>query len=264
MTVKVSIIVNCRNGSKYLTKCLNSIKNQEFKDWEVIFWDNQSYDDSKKIFFSFDDKRFKYFLADKLTSLYEARNLACMKATGKFVTFLDCDDWWYNDFLSSRKNFFESKNLKFSYSKFNYFFEKSNKYVINTNTQLPDGKIYDFLSKKYLVAISSLLIETNTLKKINLFNPQYNIIGDYDAVMKICKNNDAHVIQKPLLCIRIHGKNFSDLNRKMAYEEYKNWYFSQTRDDFFKRNQLHFIKKLSYLFIVSLFPNFIKDFFKKK
>ena len=29
MTVKVSIIVNCRNGSKYLTKCLNSIKNQD-------------------------------------------------------------------------------------------------------------------------------------------------------------------------------------------------------------------------------------------
>ena len=72
-------------------------------------------------------------------------------------------------FYHQEKIFLKVKLFKFSYSKFNYFFEKSNKYVINTNTQLPDGKIYDFLSKKYLVAISSLLIETNTLKKINLF-----------------------------------------------------------------------------------------------
>ena len=57
----VSIIMNCHNGEKYLKKSLQSIKNQEYKNWELIFWDNKSSDKSKKIFSQFKDKRFKYF-----------------------------------------------------------------------------------------------------------------------------------------------------------------------------------------------------------
>ena len=54
----VSIIVNCYNGEKYLSECLTSILNQTYQNWELIFWDNQSIDNSKKIFFKFNDKRF--------------------------------------------------------------------------------------------------------------------------------------------------------------------------------------------------------------
>ena len=57
-------------------KNLDSIRDQEYLNWELIFWDNQSSDNSKKIFDSFNDKRFKYFYSDKHTTLYEARNLA--------------------------------------------------------------------------------------------------------------------------------------------------------------------------------------------
>ena len=46
----ISIIVNCRNGSKYLEKCLISIKSQKLQDWELIFYDNNSTDDSFKIY----------------------------------------------------------------------------------------------------------------------------------------------------------------------------------------------------------------------
>ena len=49
----VSIIVNCFNGEKYLNKALQSIVNQSYKNWEVIFWDNKSIDNSKKIFLDF-------------------------------------------------------------------------------------------------------------------------------------------------------------------------------------------------------------------
>ena len=96
------------------------------------------------------------------------------------------------------------------------------------------------------------------------FDPQYNIIGDFDAVMKICKKGEAYAIQKSLLCIRIHKKNFNDENRKMFFEEYKRWFLSQDNDDFYNRNKLFFFKRLIYLYFVSLFPKFLKDFFKKK
>ena len=58
----VSIIVNCFNGEKYLKRALQSILNQTYKNWEVVFWDNCSSDDSKKIFLEFQDSRFKYFI----------------------------------------------------------------------------------------------------------------------------------------------------------------------------------------------------------
>ena len=52
----VSVIVNCFNGEKYLSQNLQSILRQTYKNWEVIFWDNQSSDNSKFIFDEFNDK----------------------------------------------------------------------------------------------------------------------------------------------------------------------------------------------------------------
>ena len=80
----VTIIMNCYNGEKYLDESLKSIINQSYKNWELIFWDNVSTDDSKKIFDKYKDKRFNYFLAKEHTVLYEARNLAIKKANGDF------------------------------------------------------------------------------------------------------------------------------------------------------------------------------------
>ena len=48
--MKVSIIVNCYNGESYLDECLSSIKDQTYKNYEVIFFDNNSNDKSAFIF----------------------------------------------------------------------------------------------------------------------------------------------------------------------------------------------------------------------
>ena len=111
MSKLISIIVNCYNGEKYLKQTLESIQKQNYTNWELIFWDNQSTDNSKAIFDSFNEPRFKYFYSEKFTSLYEARNLACRKCNGEFIAFLDCDDWWYDNFLSERESFFSDKQL---------------------------------------------------------------------------------------------------------------------------------------------------------
>ena len=56
----VSIIMNCYNGEKYLEKSLESIITQNYTNWELIFWDNQSTDNSKKIFDRFSKPNFTY------------------------------------------------------------------------------------------------------------------------------------------------------------------------------------------------------------
>ena len=43
---KVSILMNCFNGELYLKDAVNSVINQTFKNWELIFWNNQSTDKS--------------------------------------------------------------------------------------------------------------------------------------------------------------------------------------------------------------------------
>ena len=49
---KVSIIMNCYNGQEYLSQALDSVLGQTYDNWEIIFWDNKSIDNSKKIFFT--------------------------------------------------------------------------------------------------------------------------------------------------------------------------------------------------------------------
>ena len=93
----VSVIINCFNGEKYLSEAINSVLLQTYKNWELIFWDNQSSDRSAEIALSYDDPRIKYFYASKHTLLYEARNQAIEKSKGEFIAFLDVDDWWEVD-----------------------------------------------------------------------------------------------------------------------------------------------------------------------
>ena len=79
MSQLVSIVVNCYNGEKYLKKTLESIQAQKYKNWELIFWDNQSSDNSSAIIKSYKHPKFHYFYAPTHTNLGKARELALKK-----------------------------------------------------------------------------------------------------------------------------------------------------------------------------------------
>ena len=78
----VSVIMNCYNGERYLEEAIDSIIDQTYNNWELIFWDNQSTDKSANIFKKYNDKRLKYYYSNKHTLLYEARNFALKKSKG--------------------------------------------------------------------------------------------------------------------------------------------------------------------------------------
>ena len=62
----VSIIMNCKNGQKYLKESIKSIVNQNYKKWELIFYNNCSIDDSLEIVKSFKDQRIKVYSSKKI------------------------------------------------------------------------------------------------------------------------------------------------------------------------------------------------------
>ena len=88
----VSIIMNCYNGEQYLKEAIDSIYAQTYNNWEVIFIDNCSTDNSAEIAKSYEDERIKYHKVRKNIPLYAARNIAINKCNGEYIGFLDCDD----------------------------------------------------------------------------------------------------------------------------------------------------------------------------
>ena len=107
---KISVIVNCHNGEKYLADCLESILKQKYKNYEIILYDNFSTDNSKIIANNFKDDRIKLFSSNKKLHLYDARNEAINNASGELIAFLDVDDWWDENYLISRAKKFDDYN----------------------------------------------------------------------------------------------------------------------------------------------------------
>ena len=223
--VLISIILNCYNGSQYLKEALNSIQNQSYKNWELIFWDNQSKDKSKEILKSFKNKKFKYFLSKKHTSLYAARNLAISKAKGKFISFIDSDDTWESDKLKKQIKFFKEKNVAVVYGNSWIKREETNKKKIFIKEKIKDGYIHDNLITSYNVGILTAIIKKRSLgSKKKIFDDKYNIIGDFDLFIKLSKKYKFRAIQSPVATYRIHGKNLSILKKNLEIKEFENWY----------------------------------------
>ena len=114
----VSVVMNCHNGEKYLKESLNSLKDQTYKNWELIFVDNFSEDNSYEIFKQANDKRFNYFRTNRKLKLYHARKIAIKKCRGQYVCFLDTDDLWKKNKLYYQINFLRKKRCEILYSKF--------------------------------------------------------------------------------------------------------------------------------------------------
>lgn len=89
----VSVIVNCYNGENYLKEALDSIYDQTYHNWEIIFFDNCSSDASAEIAKKY-DSRLKYIFNQTNVSLGEARHRALNYARGDWIGFLDVDDLW--------------------------------------------------------------------------------------------------------------------------------------------------------------------------
>ncbi len=163
----VSIIVNCFNGEIFLYEALNSVVNQTYKNWELIFCDNQSTDKSKAIFDSFKNKKFKYFKTKKFLNLYEARNFAVSKSRGKFLSFIDADDLWHKNKLEKQLKLFKNPKVAVVYG--NLFIQKNKKIKIYINEIIKEGYIYKNLIKDYNIGILTAVIRKKYLIKKKLF-----------------------------------------------------------------------------------------------
>lgn len=114
-----SIVIPTYNRADLLPKTLDTVLAQTFTDYEVIIVDNHSTDNTKAVIEKYlEDPRFRFIQHDQNYERGKSRNTGMQNATGKFVTFLDSDDYMYPTNLTeayafSQKNpaadFFQNK-----------------------------------------------------------------------------------------------------------------------------------------------------------
>lgn len=242
----VSIIMNCYNSDEYLKIAIQSAIDQTYKNWELIFWDNQSTDKSANIVNSYKDDRIKYFYAPIHTPLGEARNLAIDKASGSWVCILDCDDIWHEDKLKLSfhlLSLYEKKDeVSLIYSKTKYIDSKGD--VFGLFKKHYSGRIHDLLIiKGDFVFISSAIFRTDILKKVGKIDVSLHYAEDYDILLKVTKDYYAFCTDEFHTYYRVHRNNLT--NTKVYEYDVENFEFL---NKYVKDNNLEFnLKKAVFL-----------------
>lgn len=97
---KVSVIIPAYNSEKYIGRCLDSILNQSFEDFEVLVINDGSKDRTGEIIQEYEkkDKRIRYF-EQKNMGVAKTRDKAIKLAKGDYVSFVDNDDYIERDYL---------------------------------------------------------------------------------------------------------------------------------------------------------------------
>ncbi len=103
MQPKLSVIVPVYNGAEFLNQCLDSIIAQTFEDMEIIIVDNKSTDKSGLICdeYALRDNRIKVIHREEHGWICDSRNEGIRVAVGKWITFVDVDDWLSVDYYST-------------------------------------------------------------------------------------------------------------------------------------------------------------------
>ena len=121
---KVSVIVPVYNVEQYLEKCLNSLVNQDFSDYEIIIVNDGSLDNSEKIINKY-KKQYKFVKAYKKKNggLSSARNYGLKYAKGEYISFIDSDDWVESNMLKEMYEKAISQNFDIVVSDIKYIYK---------------------------------------------------------------------------------------------------------------------------------------------
>lgn len=187
--VYFSIIIPCFNSAAYINRCVNSLNKQKFKNFEAIFIDDCSKDETYKILKDFENSNnnFKVLQTNKNSGPAAARNLGISIARGKYICFLDSDDWWFKFKLSTVYDY-SLKNTEeiFCHNELLFLDEKLKKKL---RYEIKDKNFYEhLLLESNQLSTSATTVSLNFIRKNNiLFNEEntHFSVEDYDFWLKL-------------------------------------------------------------------------------
>ena len=210
--VDISIIVPSYNAEKYINRCIESLINQTKKELEFIIINDGSTDSTEDRIKSYKDKRIKYF-KNKNQGISKTRNFGIDKAKGKYIMFVDSDDYieeyacekLYNKIESDNSDVVVSdfyivkddKKENFNIVPFNDLSLKDNPEILNIVNTAPWNKIYrSELIKKYNIKfpenlkyedapfVLECLDKSKKISKLNEYTYDYIIHNNSETTVR--------------------------------------------------------------------------------
>lgn len=151
--IKYSFIVPVYNTEKYLKKCLDSLVNQTYKDFEIIVVNDGSTDKSSSIISKYQKKYKNIIVIDKENEgLSMARNRGVQKSSGKYIIFVDSDDYVSNKLLEEvDKKIDDSDILRFQIATEDEEYTKINEYHEEEFESMCGYDAFKYLSSYHFV-----------------------------------------------------------------------------------------------------------------
>jgi teichuronic acid biosynthesis glycosyltransferase TuaG len=229
----------------FFITALNSVLNQTFQNFEIII----IYDDTNELDLSYIlekqklDQRIKIIKNDKNIGAGLSRNKGISVSKGKYIAFLDCDDYWHQDKLETQMNFMKDKKVSFSFTSYN---------VINFNNEIikykKAPKIIKFkdLLLDCNIGLSTVMLEKNLIDSDCQF-PNLKTKEDFVLWLKISQKTDLYGIDIPLVKWRKLSNSLSSDTFQKLVDGFKVYN---------KYMEFNFIK--SFYLVINLSINFIK------
>jgi len=121
--MKFSVLLPTRNGGKYLKSCIESVLSQDYKDMELIVFDNANTDNTAEVVNSYsNDKRLKYYRTDSVVDVTENWNNALKKSSGDYVLMMGDDDFILPGYFDTLDKTIKENDFPDGISYFGYSF----------------------------------------------------------------------------------------------------------------------------------------------
>ena len=214
----ISVVIPVFNAQEYIENTVDSVINQEYKNWELIIIDDCSTDDSLSIV----ETKYKSNKKIEIIKLErnsggpaKPRNIGIKNSNGDFIAFLDQDDIWDNDKLRICCNSI-CDNVDFIYHDMMRVVAENDysvKQKILPSRQLEQPVLIDLLINDNAILNSSVMVRRSLLVKIGDINESKKMIAseDYNTWLRIAKITDNFLyIPKVLGSIFVHSSGASN------------------------------------------------------
>ncbi|KGG12036.1 Glycosyl transferase [Prochlorococcus sp. MIT 0601] len=256
--------MNCLNGEKYLEEAIESVLRQSYKHWEVIFWDNNSIDNSRAIIMQYKDERIRYFHSLNKTNLGKARQDAFNKIKGEFLCVLDVDDTWRKNKLSEQLHFFENERVGICYSNSEFFSYKNKENLYPKDIVMKDS--CSKLITNYHISLETVMLRVKYIRELEKsFDENYSHISDFDLITRLSTRCGIAYCPKVLACWRIHEGSEGYTKPQLFNAEKLLWIKNNKESKYFSKvdRAIYELEKLVHaskrMYIKKQYNNFFKD-----
>lgn len=206
----VSVIVPVYNRAHLVTETVASILGQTYQNIEIILINDGSTDNSLDVI-----QALQHEYPDVIRIIDQenqgqtvARNQGIRQAQGKYIAFLDSDDLWMTDKLEQQVPLFD-KGVGLVYGGVEFIDE----YGETTRFEFCDpsvqGNIYPQLLVKNRMTGGSVVVLAEALEMVGVFDPEFKAAENWDLWLRVCKEYQARLVNKPVVKYRLHQNNMS-------------------------------------------------------